>query len=99
MKLRSDQEILLKKLLSDVILYRETYEEVYDHVLTALEEQPEVTNIAKQARQVLNDDFGGYSGISKMEHHRKNFTEADFYLKYLACLKVYVTNPLLIILL
>lgn len=97
MKLSSEQEILLKKLLSNVVVYKETYEEVYDHVLTALEEQTPVINVHKQAQQILNADFGGYTGIAKMEYQRRNFTETDFYLKYLLCLKKYIHNPLIIV--
>lgn len=47
--------------------YRETYEEVYDHILTALEQKSQELAFQEAVNQIINDDFGGGKGLVKME--------------------------------
>jgi hypothetical protein len=99
LKLQPDQENSLKKLLSNVVLYKETYEEIYDHVLTALEGYTEIKNLHQEAYHILKHDFGGYTGIANMETNRRNLIRADIRSKYLDYVKANIQNPLVIILL
>lgn len=41
MRPSQQQKLWLQDYLRQVLTYRETYEEVYDHVLVALEDKPE----------------------------------------------------------
>ena len=63
--LKQDQE--LKKYLRGVLKYRETYEEAYDHILTALEKETDETNFTKTINRVIAEEFGGPNGLVEME--------------------------------
>lgn len=67
MKPTLQQEEILKKYLREALLYRETYEEVYDHILTALEQKPKELLFQEAINQILNNDFGGGKGLVEME--------------------------------
>lgn len=67
MKTTLQQEGNLKTYLSDILKYRETIDEVYDHVLSAMEEKPENIRFQDAVNQILNDDFKGGKGLVKME--------------------------------
>lgn len=72
MKPTLKQEEILKKYLSDILTYRETIDEVYDHVLSAVEEKPENERFQDAVNDVLNYDFGGGTGLVEVERsHRK----------------------------
>lgn len=99
MKLRQDQKQLLEKYISNVVLYKETYEEIYDHVLTALEGRDGIENLQRRTHQLIDDDFGGYAGIAKLESQRRDMIRADLRSTYLHHVKVNLQNPLIILLL
>ncbi len=67
MKPTLQQEEILRKYLRDALAYRETYEEVYDHILSALEQKPQGIPFQEAVNQILNDDFGGGKGLVEME--------------------------------
>lgn len=67
MKTTLQQEEILRKYLRKVLLYRETYEEVYDHILTALQQKPQHVSFQDSVNQIIKDDFGGGRGLIKME--------------------------------
>lgn len=66
MKLTEQQ----KKKTSDYIFeeqkYRETYNELYDHIITALSYCDEVYSLESVAK-IVNKDFGGFENIRKTE--------------------------------
>ncbi|MBW4890833.1 hypothetical protein KXQ82_13965 [Mucilaginibacter sp. HMF5004] len=97
MNLTTLDELLLKKLLTDVVLYQETFEEVYDHVVTALQERVVDGNLYTEAYKILEEDFGGYHGVAQMERCRKSYIKKDLNIKYMACLKAYLRNPLVLL--
>ena len=89
MKPTAEQDILLKKYLREVLRYRETYEEVYDHVLTALERDVYTGTLEEAVNQILREDFGGYDQLQQMESKAKksaiaesNTTYIRFYFSY-----------------
>lgn len=67
MKPTLQQEEIFRKYLREALLYRETYEEAYDHVLTALEQKPAEIPFQEAVNQILKDDFGGGKGLVEME--------------------------------
>ena len=67
MKPTSQQEENLRTYLRNELLYRETYEEVYDHILTALEQKPQDISFQDSVNQIIKDDFGGGKGLLEME--------------------------------
>ncbi|RYY06379.1 MAG: hypothetical protein EOP43_06550 [Sphingobacteriaceae bacterium] len=87
MKPTLQQEEILKTYLSDILKYKETIDEVYDHVLSAVENRAENISFQDAVNQVLNNDFGGGKGLSKFEKQylkdasRVGFSKLFKYLK------------------
>ncbi len=67
MKLDARQDELLKHYLRKVFLYRETYEEVYDHMVSALQERPYTGSFQDAVNDIIRRDFGGHSNLIVME--------------------------------
>jgi ABC-type multidrug transport system fused ATPase/permease subunit len=72
MKPNQQQKQWLQDYLYQVMAYRETYEEVYDHILTALEEKPEQQFFERTVSEIITDDFGGHNSLLEMEENCKN---------------------------
>lgn len=77
MKPTEQQDILLRKYLLDSLLYRETYQEVYDHVLSALENREFNGTLEEAVNQILREDFGGYDKLRELENTAKRAAIAD----------------------
>jgi hypothetical protein len=67
MKPTSQQIQLLKKYLRDTLSYRETYEEIYDHILSAIENCTADVSFEEAVNGIINSDFGGVKGLVKIE--------------------------------
>jgi hypothetical protein len=67
MKPTERQAEILKEFLQRVLEYRETNEEVYDHILTALEDVAENIAFRDAVEDILNNDLGGTKGLKAME--------------------------------
>lgn len=67
MKPSLQQEENLRIYLRKVLLYRETFEEIFDHIITALEEKNEGLSFQEAVNQIINDDFAGGKGLVEME--------------------------------
>jgi len=67
MKPTLQQTRLLKKYLRDTLNYRETYEEIYDHILTALEHNAAYPSFEEAVNNIIKNDFGGLKGLVKIE--------------------------------
>jgi hypothetical protein len=93
MKPTTEQDILLRKYLRETLRYRETYEEVYDHVLTALEHNAYTGTLEDAVNQILRDDFGGYDQLRKMEYKAKGVAIADGVRKYMVFFVDYFRWP------
>jgi len=61
------QTQLLKKYLRDALAYRETYEEIYDHILSAIENTTADVCFEEAVNNIINSDFGGAKGLVKIE--------------------------------
>ena len=67
MKPSLQQTLHLKKYLRDTLNYRETCEEIYDHILTAAEHKPDDTSFEVAVNDILKHDFGGAKGLVNIE--------------------------------
>lgn len=66
MELTQEQKEEIKAFIIDVPRYRETYHELYDHILNSLKDNPESYHINKVI-DVINNDFGGFPAIVEQE--------------------------------
>ena len=71
MKLTAEQLKTLQDTLKEGVTYRETYEEVYDHILTALEHRDNSLSLAKTLNNIMQSDFGGFKGLRSIEKKRR----------------------------
>lgn len=93
MKPTLQQEENLKAYLTDILKYRETIDEVYDHVLTAVEEKPENVRFQDAINQILNDDFKGGKGLVEMETQYLRNATWEGYVKIVKYVKSSFKNP------
>ncbi|SDD63757.1 hypothetical protein SAMN05216464_102139 [Mucilaginibacter pineti] len=75
MKPSVSQDKQLKDYLRKALKYRETYEEVYDHTLNALNEMAlNELPFQDSINRIIANDFGGPRGLATMERsHEKSF--------------------------
>jgi len=66
MKLNQEQLAEIRVYIFATPRFRETYNELYDHIVNALEELDGEFNIALVA-EIVTDDFGGFSKIAEQE--------------------------------
>ncbi|QNR85510.1 hypothetical protein H9N25_03270 [Pedobacter riviphilus] len=66
MRLTAQQHQEIKGYIFDVPKYIETYNEVYDHVVNALEDKDEAYSTELVAK-IINDDFGSFNEIKQQE--------------------------------
>jgi len=71
MKLTDQQQQWLKEYLNGVLIYRETFEEVYDHVITGLTTNTNIVSFEHSVNDIINNDFGGYEQLPKLEKASK----------------------------
>ena len=73
---RQDEE--LKNYLRKAFLYRETYEEVYDHVLNSLHAtNNNELSFRQNIDRIITNDFGGSKGLKIIEkNYQKTFYAA-----------------------
>ncbi len=75
MKLTSEQLVILQDSLRERIVYEETYQEVYDHVLTALEHTEDSVPLAQALDNIMRNEFGGIRGLRAIER-KQNWSVA-----------------------
>lgn len=71
MILNEEQKSIIRTLVSNEVIYQETYLEVYDHIMSTLETRDFINDFQKAYAEVLEKDFGGHSGIEKLEGTRE----------------------------
>ena len=76
MKPDARQDELLKHYLRKAFLYRETYEEIYDHIISALAAKP-AASFQSAVNDIIRDDFGGHDQLIKLERNCKKAMEKD----------------------
>jgi hypothetical protein len=98
MIITAQQQEELRIILSDYTKYHETYSEVYDHVLSALEEQNDSldTSFVQKVHGVLDADFGGLSQLPVMEKQRAKWINNQIAKKQLHFAAAFFNSPLVI---
>ena len=82
MKYNEQQSEWLKGYLGTVLKYRETCEEVYDHILVALENRPEKKSFESVVDEIIESDFGGNNGLMMMEINCRNAVISEVRKRY-----------------
>lgn len=95
MKLSPEQQKFLNDYLRKNLKYRETYSELYDHVLSALETKPQTMNFQDAVEGVIKEDFGGYNGMALIESRYKKAVSKEMQKKYWANVIAYLKFPLI----
>ncbi len=97
MKPTPDQKLWLKDYLFKVMQYRETYEEVYDHMLLAIEKYPEQQYFISTVLDILNNDFGGTNGLLDLEEKCRQTVESTAKNQFRDNFKRWLMTPLVIV--
>jgi hypothetical protein len=85
MKATEQQLEFLRDYLQKSLIYRETYDELYDHILSAIEYQKEDTSFEDAINNIIKSDFGGHQNLLKIEKATKEALVKETintYLKY-----------------
>lgn len=72
---RQDED--LKTYLRKAFLYRETYEEVYDHIISALQNQADGISFENAVNDIIRNDFGGHQNLVNIEANSKRAIRRD----------------------
>jgi hypothetical protein len=97
MKVTHQEQEMLKTLIWTTVKYQETYNEVYDHVLTAVEDKPE-TEACKLAEfnAIIDEHFGGIKTLKELEEERAKTVSGTIKKKQRQYLLSYFKLPLLL---
>ncbi len=87
----------LKDYLYQTMQYMETYEEVYDHMLLAIENAPEQEFFESVVLNIIKNDFGGNNGLLELEKDCRQATEATAKMQFLDNFKQWFMSPLAVI--
>jgi hypothetical protein len=82
------------------IKYQEIYDEVLDHILSAIEERRkngDIQDIQSQFQQVVDDHFDGYWGIETLATEQEGLYRKSIYKKWQVNFKYYLNWPLLVV--
>jgi hypothetical protein len=91
----AQQKQLLQDNLKEILTYRETYEEVYDHILSALANEPDDITIGDAINKIMRNDFGGYKKLQQLEKTIKKALVKDTLQQYCKLLGTYFQVPAL----
>lgn len=82
--MRPNQEQLqfIKAQLAGVLTVRETYDEVYDHILCALDEMPDEVLFVEAMNEIWEHDLGGKRGIRRMQRKCTKAAISQFFNAY-----------------
>lgn len=89
-----EQKQWLKEYLYEALSYRETYDEVYDHILLALENKPAQEFFESNVYQIIDEDFGGSINMLNMEVDCKTVTDKEVKTQYWRTFISWFTTPL-----
>lgn len=83
----------LKDYLHQTLVYREAYEEIYDHILSALEHQENNITYQEAINNIIRDDFGSPKNLLNIEKEIKNALVKDTVRRYFAYLSACFKFP------
>jgi hypothetical protein len=93
MKPDQQQIKVLQDYLHETLTYREAYEEIYDHILTALEHQPDNISYQDAINNIIRNDFGDHKNLLKIEKVNKAALVKESLNKYVSFFLSYFTFP------
>jgi hypothetical protein len=94
----NQQELeIIEDLLGSATKYRETYEELYDHILSALETTPNQVLFDDALYHIVEHELGGKAGIIKIEAKYSKAAIKDIAKKYLTYFGRYLVSPFALI--
>nr|MBC7613245.1 hypothetical protein [Pseudopedobacter sp.] len=97
MKPNQNEKAWLDKLVYQNVKYNETYYEVIDHVISALEnEKDENITFHQKLNQIWDEDFGGYENLPFLEKQREKEVNKQIAKRRLEIFKSYFKLPLII---
>ena len=97
MKVTQQEQAYLKDLIWSNVKYQETYNEVYDHVLTAAEELPHTEDLKPETFDAIFDsDFGGIGALEQLEAERAKIVSSTIRKKQRQYQLSYFKLPLLL---
>jgi len=68
MNLNEQEDRLLRRYLNNTMQYRETQQEVYDHIVSALESRKQLPeDFGEAVTNIIREDFGGQAKLAKLE--------------------------------
>jgi hypothetical protein len=82
MKLTQNDIQFLNRFLNEELEYRETFNEMQDHILSALESYPENETFESALQQVLDKHFSGTAGLHAIEIQYRSRTILDMRNRY-----------------
>jgi hypothetical protein len=92
-----EEKLWLKDYLYQMMEYRETYEEVYDHLVLAVADAPEEKHFESVVASIIARDFGDPNGLYNLEQNCKQAIEISLVIQYQLNLKRWFTTPLAVI--
>jgi hypothetical protein len=95
MKPTTEEKQWLQEYLYQALSYRETYAEVYDHILLALEDRPAREFFASTVNDIIEEDFGGSINMLNMETECKVTTNSEVKSQYWHIVGGWFTTPLI----
>ena len=100
MKPTPSQQVLIRQQLRSLLKYRDTYDEVYDHILSSLETLPQDIDIDDALNNIVESELGGTKGLKKIEAKYRGLAIKQFIKDYFTiaagCLTSFVT-PIIVL--
>jgi len=93
MKPTEQQLKVVQDYLHKTLTYRETYEEIYDHILSAVEHQPNHMSFEDAINNIIRNDFGSPDNLLKIEKANKNALVKETINTYLQYFWYYFKLP------
>nr|WP_067058207.1 hypothetical protein [Mucilaginibacter sp. L294] len=93
MKPTEQQLKVVQDYLHKTLTYRETYEEIYDHILSAVEHQPNNILFEDAINNIIRNDFGSHENLLKIEKANKNALVKETINTYLQYFWYYFKLP------
>jgi hypothetical protein len=92
-----EQEEYIKDKLLGRFKCRETYEELYDHVFTALEAVPNDVPFFDAANKIIENDLGGAKAIKSIENKYLKIAIKEYITDYFKCISQCLTSYVMLI--
>jgi len=96
MKPNDEQVIAIRQYLDKHLKYKETEDELFDHIVTALEHAPVELSLGEAMNHIIKD-IGGLKGIAKIEKTAKITAIRTMLTKYVDTLQQVCFSPFSII--